>query len=101
MSSREYRSACVPTWNGRVETTRDALLTFEACVQSIFHLCSCRPQDRERDSLIASGNIFVYEEAASGIKRWTDGIPWSPSRILTNFLVYRQLDNPFPPGQKK
>ena len=43
----------------------------------------------------------MYEEATSGIKRWTDGIPWSPSRILTNFLIYRQLNSPFPPGEKK
>jgi hypothetical protein len=26
---------------------------------------------------------------------------WSPSRILDNFLVYRELDKPFPPGEKK
>ncbi|CEI88404.1 Putative YALI0B18282p [Rhizopus microsporus] len=28
-----------------------------------------------------------------GIKRWTDGLLWSPSRILGNFLVYRELVN--------
>lgn len=28
-----------------------------------------------------------------GIKRWTDGFLWSPSRILGNFLVYRELEN--------
>lgn len=28
-----------------------------------------------------------------GIKRWTDGFLWSPSRILGNFLVYRELAN--------
>lgn len=27
-----------------------------------------------------------------GIKRWTDGLVWSPSRILGNFLIYRELD---------
>ena len=27
-----------------------------------------------------------------GIKRWTDGRVWSPSRILGNFLIYRELD---------
>lgn len=26
-----------------------------------------------------------------GIKRWTDGLIWSPSRILGNFLIYREL----------
>ncbi len=45
--------------------------------------------------------MFIYEENASGIKRWTDGVPWSPSRILGNFLVYRELLKPFPPGEKK
>lgn len=92
---------CVPTWRGHVETTRDALIIFEACFSGSLAHCFRRPHDRERNSLIVSGNVFVYEEATSGIKRWTDGIPWSPSRILTNFLIYRQLNQPFPPGEKK
>lgn len=35
-----------------------------------------------------------------GIKRWTDGLVWSPSRILGNFLIYRELDKRAP-GDKK
>ncbi|KAK4690763.1 Gti1/Pac2 family transcription factor, partial [Lecanoromycetidae sp. Uapishka_2] len=93
--------ACVPTWRGHIETTKDALLIFEACFNGTLAHCFRRPHDRERNQLIVSGNVFVYEEATSGIKRWTDGIPWSPSRILTNFLIYRQLNSPFPPGEKK
>ena len=93
--------ACVPTWRGHIETTKDALIIFEACFNGTLAHCFRRPHDRERNQLIVSGNVFVYEEATSGIKRWTDGIPWSPSRILTNFLIYRQLNNPFPPGEKK
>lgn len=93
--------ACVPTWKGHIETTKDALIIFEACFTGALAHCFRRPHDRERNQLIVSGNVFVYEEATSGIKRWTDGIPWSPSRILTNFLIYRQLNNPFPPGEKK
>lgn len=92
---------CIPTWQGHIETTKDALLIFEACFSGTLHHCFRRPHDRERNQLIVSGNVFVYEEATSGIKRWTDGIPWSPSRILTNFLIYRQLNSPFPPGEKK
>lgn len=92
---------CLPTWQGHIETTKDALIIFEACFAGHLAHCFRRPHDRERNSLIVSGNVFVYEEATSGIKRWTDGIPWSPSRILTNFLIYRQLNNPFPPGEKK
>ena len=92
---------CSPTWRGHIETTKDALLIFEACFSGQLAHCFRRPHDRERNQLIVSGNVFVYEEATSGIKRWTDGIPWSPSRILTNFLIYRQLNSPFPPGEKK
>jgi hypothetical protein len=51
-----------------------------------------RLNSQERTSVVKSGSIFVYEEAMSGIKRWTDGLTWSPSRILGNFLIYRELD---------
>lgn len=90
-----------PTWTGHVTTTRDALVLFEACLNGTLHHVPRRPHDRERGSLIKSGSVFIYEENASGIKRWTDGVPWSPSRILGNFLVYRELTKPFPPGEKK
>ena len=101
MSSARAAPSCVPTWRGHIETTKDALIIFEAALQGLLAHCIRRPHDRERNSLIVSGNVFVYEEGTSGIKRWTDGIPWSPSRILTNFLIYRQLNSPFPPGEKK
>lgn len=79
----------------------DGLVLFEACLSGKLHHVPRRPHDRERSSLIKSGSIFIYEENASGIKRWTDGVAWSPSRILGNFLIYRELEKPFPPGEKK
>jgi hypothetical protein len=33
----------------------------------------------------------VFDETESGIKRWTDGRLWSPSRIIKDFLVYHEL----------
>lgn len=33
----------------------------------------------------------MFDETESGIKRWTDGRLWSPSRIIKDFLVYREL----------
>jgi hypothetical protein len=90
-----------PTFKGHVATTWDALLLFESCLQGHINHASRPPNDRERQELISSGSIFIYEEHASGIKRWTDGISWSPSRILGNFLIYRQLDKLCPPGEKK
>lgn len=90
-----------PTWNGYVGDTKEALILFEAAIGGKLQRVVRRPHDRERAGLIKSGSIFIYEESASGIKRWTDGVPWSPSRILNNFLIYRELEKPFPPGEKK
>ncbi|KAK2778552.1 hypothetical protein FQN52_004611 [Onygenales sp. PD_12] len=90
-----------PTYTGYVSSTQDALILFEACLSGLLQHVPRRPHDRERSQLVKSGSIFIYEENASGIKRWTDGVTWSPSRILGNFLVYRELDKPFPPGEKK
>lgn len=91
-----------PTWTGFIHTTHDALIILEACLSGRLHHIPRRPHDRERTRLISSGNVFVYEENASGIKRWTDGMTWSPSRIMGNFLVYRELNpNNYATGEKK
>jgi len=37
--------------------------------------------------MITSGAVFVFSVEESGIKRWTDSMVWSPSRIVGNFLV--------------
>lgn len=79
----------------------EALTLFEACLQGNMAHVPRRPHDRERGTLIKSGHVFIYEEHSSGIKRWTDGVNWSPSRILGNFLLYRELEKPFQPGEKK
>lgn len=90
-----------PTFTGMISSTMDALILFEACLSGRLSHVPRRPHDRERASLIKSGHVFIYEEHSSGIKRWTDGVSWSPSRILGNFLLYRELDKPFQPGEKK
>lgn len=101
MSTGNGAGPLVPTFHGFVHNSMDGLVLFEACLSGKLHHVPRRPHDRERSSLIKSGSIFIYEENASGIKRWTDGVAWSPSRILGNFLIYRELEKPFPPGEKK
>src|SRR5271155_2301596 len=39
----------------------------------------------------------IFQGSSNG----TDGVTWSPSRLLGNFLVCRELDKPFEPGGKK
>ncbi|KAM5342867.1 hypothetical protein ACJ41O_013833 [Fusarium nematophilum] len=90
-----------PTFEGFIGSTMDALILFEACLSGALKHIPRRPYNRERGDLIRSGNVFIYEESSSGIKRWTDGISWSPSRALGDFLIYRELEKPFPPGEKK
>ncbi|PWN42372.1 hypothetical protein IE81DRAFT_347476 [Ceraceosorus guamensis] len=80
-----------PTFTGYIASTHDALLVFEAVRQKKMSKIPRRLRDDER-KLIRSGSVFVFDERESGIKRWTDGLLWSPSRILMNFLVYRQID---------
>ncbi|CAG8543077.1 16088_t:CDS:2 [Acaulospora colombiana] len=58
-----------------------------------------RLQEKER-KIVTSGSVFVFDERESGIKRWTDGLVWSPSRILGNFLIYRELDKRVQTGKK-
>ncbi|BGP21239.1 cAMP-independent regulatory protein [Rhodotorula toruloides] len=79
-------------FRGFVETTLDALLIFEGCQRGLLPKISRRLQDFEKRELVISGAVFVFDEEETGIKRWTDGLTWSPSRTLGNFLVYRELD---------
>lgn len=100
----DAQSPAVPldvTWHGFIRSTEDALILIEAVLRGELNHVSRRPHDRERERLIRSGSVFIYSEASSGIRRWTDGIHWSPSRILGNFLLYRELGAPFAPGEKK
>ncbi|KAJ7364652.1 Gti1/Pac2 family-domain-containing protein [Mycena albidolilacea] len=80
-----------PPWSGWIETTGDALLILEAARRGLIPRVTRRLVDAER-RMIASGSVFVFDEQESGIKRWTDGVFWSPSRILGNFLLYRETD---------
>jgi hypothetical protein len=90
-----------PSFAGIVLNSRDALLLFTEAIHGRIPMITRRPHDKERAHSISSGNIFIYCEHNSSIKRWTDGVTWSPSRIMGNFLIYRELNKGFPPGEKK
>ncbi|KAH9267273.1 hypothetical protein BASA83_010006 [Batrachochytrium salamandrivorans] len=47
-------------------------------------------------NLVRSGSVFVFTESDSGMKRWTDGMRWSKSRVEGQFLVYRCIDHKRP-----
>jgi hypothetical protein len=85
-----------PTWHGFLETTTDAMIIVEAVLQGRLSCIRSRPSSKEQAERLTSGTVIVYEECASGIKRWTDGVNWSPSRAMKNYLIYRQLVSPKP-----
>ncbi|KAF2680235.1 hypothetical protein K458DRAFT_393206 [Lentithecium fluviatile CBS 122367] len=90
-----------PTWHGFLDTTKDAMTIVEAALQGRLSHISRRPHDKERAEMLTSGTVLVYEENASGIKRWTDAVHWSPSRVMNNCLIYRQLVRALKPEEKK
>ncbi|CEP12774.1 hypothetical protein [Parasitella parasitica] len=46
----------------------------------------------KEDQLNQAPCLYSMKKNLASIKRWTDGLVWSPSRILGNFLIYRELD---------
>jgi hypothetical protein len=77
----------VPPFDGFVETTVHALRLIQAARQGVIPRITRRLNDAERRTMVHSGAVFVFSVEESGIKRWTDGLLWSPSRIVGNFLV--------------
>ncbi|EUC61661.1 Gti1/Pac2 family containing protein [Rhizoctonia solani AG-3 Rhs1AP] len=75
-----------------VRDARDAQIMFEACRLGIFTPVSRRLNDSERAMFIKSGSVFVWQEADDdiGLKRWTDGLMWSCSRMREPFLFYEE-----------
>ncbi|KAF9031529.1 hypothetical protein BDZ89DRAFT_948708 [Hymenopellis radicata] len=82
----------VPPFIGYVESTLNALRLIHAARQGIIPRITRRLNDTERRTMIKSGAVFVFSVDESSIKRWTDGLLWSPSRIVGNFLVYREIN---------
>ncbi|CAO3687087.1 unnamed protein product [Umbelopsis ramanniana] len=79
------------TYFGHIKTPHDALIVFEACRRGLFHRIQRRLAEKERGQ-IRSGSVFAWDEREAGMRRWTDGRTWSPSRVSGSFLTYRELD---------
>ncbi|KAH9902974.1 Gti1/Pac2 family-domain-containing protein [Cubamyces lactineus] len=84
-------STDVPLFEGFVNTTMDALRLIEAARRGLIPRVTRRLNDFERRTMIKSGAVFIFSVEESGIKRWTEGLAWSQSRISGNFLLYREV----------
>ena len=63
------------------------LSTLQAARRGIIPRVTRRLNDFERRTMVKSGAVFIFSVEESGIKRWTEGLAWSQSRISGNFLV--------------
>ncbi|KAJ2018827.1 Gluconate transport-inducing protein [Coemansia sp. S680] len=79
------------TYHGFIDTAHDALIIFEACNRGLLPRVQRRFSDRERRT-IRSGAVYVWDEEETGMRRWTDGRTWSPSRVHGCFLIYYELE---------
>lgn len=77
---------------GFCPTQKDSLILFEAARRGLIPTVKERLSDKERMQ-IQSGAVYIWSESDSGIKRWTDGLSWSNSRVAGPFLEYRQLES--------
>lgn len=89
----KYDPTHMESFYGYVETHRDAALLLTAMelkspqVKPIMR----RLLSQERNA-IRSGSVYVFSERESGMKRWTDGMRWSKSRVEGQFLCYKRMD---------
>lgn len=77
---------------GFCPTQKDSFILFEAARRGLVPTVKERLSDKERMQ-IQSGAVYIWSESDSGIKRWTDGLSWSNSRVAGPFLEYRQLES--------
>ncbi|KAF4217043.1 hypothetical protein CNMCM5878_006711 [Aspergillus fumigatiaffinis] len=78
------------TYIGHVPAPADANILFEACRIGLLPRVQRRLSEKERRS-IRCGSVFVWDEREAGMRRWTDGKSWGPSRVSGGFLTYREL----------
>lgn len=78
-----------PTFYGYIESPFDSMLLIEAIKLDILVAIPRRLNQAER-GILKSGDVYVHK-VSEGIKRWTDGKSWSPSRVLGHFLTYREV----------
>ncbi|BGO99859.1 cAMP-independent regulatory protein pac2 [Rhodotorula toruloides] len=76
---------------GIVSSAQEAHAILEASQLGLLPRVTRRLTDDERLRFVRPGAVFVWEEEEAGIRRWTDHIKWSPSRVSGAFLTYTEI----------
>ncbi|KAI8854236.1 Gti1/Pac2 family-domain-containing protein, partial [Chytridium lagenaria] len=81
----------IETFYGFISSPVDALHVVQACRQGQLKALNERPKTHDRNA-VRSGSIIVFDESGSRMRRWRDGMKWTPSRISGPFLIYREIE---------
>ncbi|KAJ3284409.1 hypothetical protein HDU79_008245 [Rhizoclosmatium sp. JEL0117] len=79
------------TYHGFIEDPLDAVYVVQGTLEGV--LPAFKGNAEEMASIkVRSGTVIVMPEKGLTVKRWRDGIKWSPSRAYGQFLLYRQIE---------
>ncbi|SCV72242.1 BQ2448_4936 [Microbotryum intermedium] len=76
---------------GTITTVQEAQVILEASKRGLLPRVTRRLTDDERIQFVKPGACFCWEEEEAGIRRWTDHIKWTPSRVSGAFLTYLEV----------
>jgi hypothetical protein len=79
------------TYNGDIQIPENANSLFDACRIGLLPRAQRHLSEKERLSIKCS-SVFVWDEHETGIRRWTDGKPWTASQVSRRFLTYREME---------
>ncbi|KAI9747797.1 MAG: hypothetical protein M4579_007385 [Chaenotheca gracillima] len=86
----------LPTYKGYIKSVKDALLLVEECLCGrLTHMCR-PPRASEREHMIQSGTVMVFEQLVSGTVDWNDGVSWSLVRSDQHFVISCESPRPGP-----
>ena len=75
------------TFTGYIASEDDAHLLMDMARAGQLPRVTRRMDALEKQQLVKSGSVFVYNREESGMERWTDGRKWSSSVTQGQFLV--------------
>lgn len=76
--------------HGYIHKIEDAYLIVHAIRFNLMKSVQNRLSKEDKE-MIRSGQIYCFRYKNEGMKRWTDGKIWSPSRVSGKFLIYKEV----------
>ncbi|KAJ3284410.1 hypothetical protein HDU79_008246 [Rhizoclosmatium sp. JEL0117] len=79
------------TYHGFIEDAMDALFVVQGAILGVLSAFTGTAEDMANVD-VRSGTVIVMAENNPYLKRWRDGLRWSPSRAYGPFILYREIE---------